>query len=78
MTLELDLHGFTIPQAIYKIQRTIVNNPLCRCIEVIHGFNHGCGLKNILKDKYNLHSKRVLKTLPVPFNEGRTYIILKD
>lgn len=78
MSLELDLHGLTIPQAIYEIQRTIVNNPSCRCIEAIHGFNNGCILKNVLKDKNNIHNKRVIKTLPVPFNEGRTLIFLRN
>lgn len=77
MTLELDLHGFTIPEAIKLIQRTIVNNPTCKCIEAIHGFNNGCALKNLLKNKTNLHNKRVLYTFPDPLNEGRTLIMLK-
>lgn len=41
MAIELDLHGFTLSQALYKIQRTIVANPKCNCIEVIHGYNQG-------------------------------------
>ncbi len=77
MTIELDLHGFTLSQALHEIQRTIVANPKCNCIEVIHGYNQGEQLKLFLKDKNNLHNKRVLKTQPVPFNEGRTFITLK-
>ena len=78
MSVELDLHGFTISQAIHEIQHTIIANPKCTCIEVIHGYNHGNILKNILRNKKNLHNRRVLKTLPVPFNEGRTFIFLKN
>ena len=77
MTLELDLHGFTCEEAIYKIQRTIVNNPLCDCIEVIHGFNNGSVLKNLLSNKSNIHNKRVITTYPNPYNMGRTTIVLK-
>ncbi len=77
MAIVLDLHSFTISQALHEIQRTIVANPKCNCIEVIHGYNQGEQLKLFLKDKNNLHNKRVLKTQPVPFNEGRTFIILK-
>ncbi len=77
MNLELDLHGLTVDEAINKIQRTIVKNQTCTCIETIHGYRNGCVLKNVLMDKNNLHNKRVLKTLPHPFNEGRTIIYLK-
>ena len=77
MLVELDIHGFTVSQAIHTIQRTIIANPKCTCIEVIHGFNNGCILKKALMDKNNIHSKKVLKTLPAPFNEGRTLIFLK-
>ncbi|MDE6408146.1 MAG: Smr/MutS family protein [Anaeroplasmataceae bacterium] len=78
MSVELDLHGFTIPQAIHMIQRTIVANPKCTCIEVIHGYNNGCILKNVLKNKYNIHNRKVIKTVPAPFNEGRTLIFLEN
>lgn len=77
MTLELDLHGKTSDEAVYTIQRAIVQNPNCNRIDVIHGFNNGCVLKNLLKKKENLHSKRVVCTRPDPFNLGRTIIYLK-
>ncbi len=77
MTIEIDLHGFTVSEAIHTIQRLIVNNPNCTCIEVIHGYNSGCILKDTLRNKYNIHSKRVKSTFPVPFNDGRTMIMLK-
>ena len=77
MTLELDLHGLNSEEAIYTIQRTIVNNPLCDYIEVIHGFNNGSVLKDLLSNKANIHSKRVIATYPNPYNKGRTLIELK-
>ena len=77
MTLELDLHGLTSEEAIYAIQRTIVNNPLCDYIEVIHGFNNGSVLKDLLSNKSNIHNRRVLATYPKPYNKGRTVIALK-
>ncbi len=77
MTLEVDLHGLSVCSAIRVIQRMIVQNPKCTCIEAIHGYNSGNVLKTVLSNKVNIHNKRVLKTLPVPFNDGRTMIILK-
>ena len=77
MTLEIDLHGKTSDEAIYLIQRTIVQNPNCDRIDVIHGFNNGCVLKNLLKKKENIHSKRVVGTSPNPYNLGMTTIYLK-
>ena len=77
MLIELDVHGYTIDYTIKTIQKTIVNNPKCSCIEVIHGFNNGSKIKELLRNKFNIHNRRVLKTLPVPFNDGRTMIILK-
>ena len=77
MTIELDLHGLTSDEAVYKIQREIVNHPECTCLEVIHGFNNGNTLKGLLKNKNNIHNKRVLNTCPCPFNMGRTLVYLK-
>ncbi|MDE5714659.1 MAG: Smr/MutS family protein [Anaeroplasmataceae bacterium] len=77
MALELDLHGFTIPQALYEIQRTIIANPKCNCIEIIHGYNQGNKIKHFLRDKNNIHNRRVIRTIPVPLNDGRTFIFLK-
>lgn len=77
MSLEFDAHGYSIEVTIRKIQRLIINHPDCTCIEVIHGYNNGSAIKNTLSNKINIHSKRVLKTLPVPFNEGRTMILLR-
>ncbi len=78
MLIELDVHGLTIPSVIKMIQRLIVKNPNCSCIEVIHGYNSGSKIKEYLKNKTNIHNKRVAKTLPTPFNEGRTMIFLKQ
>lgn len=77
MTKELDLHGYSLPCAIKKIQKTIVSNPYCKMIIAIHGFNNGDIIKNALMDYRCIHNKRVIKTLPEPFNEGRTFIYLK-
>lgn len=77
MNIEIDVHGCTLDEVIHKLQRLIVSNPKCRMIEVIHGFNNGCVIKNALKNKNNIHSKRVSSTCAKPFNEGRTLIYLK-
>ena len=77
MTLEIDLHGKTSDEAIYLLQRTIIQYPHCDRIDVIHGFNNGCVLKNLLRKKENIHSKRVLSTRPDPYNLGRTTIFLR-
>lgn len=77
MTKIIDLHDFSLGCAIKKIQRTIVENPECKKLIVIHGFNNGDVIKNTLADFRLIHNKRVIKTLPEPFNEGRTWIYLK-
>ena len=77
MSIEIDVHGYSVETTIKTIQKLIVQNPKCSCIEVVHGFNNGCLIKNILSNKWNIHSRRALKTLPVPFNDGRTMILLK-
>lgn len=77
MNIELDLHGLSLQEAIMKIQKTIVANPNCKCIEAIHGYNNGTKLKDALANKKNIHNSRVIKTIPNPYNNGRTNIILK-
>lgn len=76
MSITLDLHGYTSCEGVREIQKTIVLNPKCNCIEVIHGFNNGSSLKRLLENKINIHSKRVKKTLAHPFNPGRTLVFL--
>ena len=75
--LEFDVHGYSIEVAIRRIQRLIIDHPDCTCIEIIHGYNNGNAIKRVLSNAANIHSRRVIKTLPVPFNEGRTMIFLK-
>ena len=77
MTKILDLHGFTPQVAVKKIQKTIMENPKCEKLIAIHGFNRGNAIKNILLDHHNIHNNRTIKTIPEPFNEGRTWIYLK-
>ena len=77
MSIELDVHGLTVEETVRTIQRLIVDNPYCSCIEVIHGFNNGSKIKSLLSNKFNIHSKRVIRTAPVPYNAGRTMIYLK-
>ena len=77
MSIEIDVHGYSTEATIKTIQRLIVQNPKLTCIEVIHGYNNGSKIKDLLKNKFNIHNKRVLKTLPAPFNDGRTMIFLK-
>ena len=76
-TLEIDVHGFSKDATVRAIQNLIRRHPEATYIEVIHGYHNGCAIKNLLSNKCNIHSSRVLRTLPVPFNDGRTMIILK-
>lgn len=75
--LTLDLHGYTRKDALREIQRAIVQNPSCKLIEVVHGFNNGNELKELLRKKENLHNSRVISTVQSPCNEGRAFIHLK-
>ena len=47
----------------------------------LHGLTPSIAIQRIqrfIEDKNNLHNKRVIKTLPVPFNAGRTFIFLNS
>ena len=77
ISIELDLHGFTLVEAIKKIQRTIMTNLKCWKLIIIHGYHNGAVIKDALKDKNNLHNKRVIKTQEDLSNPGRTFIYLR-
>ena len=77
ITLEINLHDLTLVEAIRKIQRVIVDNLKCCKIIAIHGYHNGAVIKDALKDKNNLHNKRVIKTEEDLSNPGRTYIYLR-
>lgn len=76
MTKEINVHDCTKKEAIRNIQKVIVKYPTLDLLIVIHGFNNGSAIKEMLKNKYNIHNKRVKKTIPEPFNDGRTWIYL--
>lgn len=77
MKIEIDLHGCNKLESMRRIQSIIRENKDCEIIEAIHGFNNGAELKKLLSNPYNLHSKKIFKTLPVPLNDGRTFIYIR-
>lgn len=73
-TLTVDLHNMKVWDAWEYLDRFIALTPKgVNEVVVIHGYNNGTNLKNMLRQKYV--NKRVIKT-DVSWNEGRTSLFL--
>ncbi|XMB85859.1 hypothetical protein RJG79_10680 [Mycoplasmatota bacterium WC44] len=74
--IAIDLHFLSVSIAKIKVENIIKNCPsFVSEILVIHGFNNGTALKEMVAKK--IKNKRILATEETS-NEGITRIILKD
>lgn len=74
--IQVDLHGLTCAEA-----KRFLNNIICLVnpgfrFDVIHGYNHGTALKNMLMEDFN--NKRVIKKNPDHKNPGLTHILISQ
>lgn len=75
--LELDLHGCTVYQAEIAIDAALRRAKAGTYrIRLIHGYQGGTALKNMIRTKYRSHPK-VLR-LEVGMNQGQTDLVLRE
>ena len=75
--LELDLHGCTVYQAEIAIDAALRRAKAGTYrIRLIHGYQGGTALKNMIRTKYRSHPK-VLR-LEMGMNQGQTDLVLRE
>ena len=75
--LELDLHGCTVYQAEIAIDAALRRAKAGTSrIRLIHGYQGGTALRNMIRTKYRSHPK-VLR-LEMGMNQGQTDLVLRE
>ena len=75
--ISVDLHGLFQDEAIKVIDRALKDaDDSTYQIRLIHGYNRGTSLKNMIIDEYKYHPK-VLRVQPGD-NQGITLLILRE
>ena len=75
--IEIDLHGMFQGEAIKVIDKALNNaDGSTYQIKLIHGYNRGTSLKNMIIDEYKYHPK-VLRIKPGD-NLGITILVLRE
>lgn len=75
--IELDLHGMFQDEAIKAIDRVLKNaGDSTYQIKLIHGYNRGTNLKNMITEEYRYHPK--VKRIQPGDNLGITILILRE
>ena len=75
--LELDLHGCTVYQAEIAIDAAVRRAKAGTYrIRLIHGYQGGTALKNMIRTRYRSHPK-VLR-LEMGMNQGQTDLVLRE
>lgn len=75
--VSIDLHGLFQNEAIKVIDKALKNaDSSTYQIKLIHGYNRGTSLKNMIQDEYKYHPK-VLRIQPGD-NLGTTILVLRE
>ena len=75
--ISLDLHGMFQDEAIKAIDRALKSaDDSTYQIKLIHGYNRGTSLKNMITEEYRYHPK-VLRIQPGD-NLGTTILVLRE
>lgn len=75
--VSIDLHGLFQDEAIKVINKALKNaDNSTYQIKLIHGYNRGTSLKNMIIDEYKYHPK-VLRIQPGD-NLGTTILVLRE
>ena len=74
-TIRIDVHGKYVDEAMQLIRSTIASAPrTTEKIVVIHGYNSGMAIKDML---WRLRGPRVAEVCPSLLNQGETVVWLK-
>jgi len=75
--IDIDLHGMFRDEAIKAIDKALKSaDSGTYQIRLVHGYNHGTSLKNMIIDEYRYHPK-VLRVQPGD-NLGTTVLVLRE
>ena len=75
--IDIDLHGMFRDEAIKTIDKALKSaDSGTYQIRLVHGYNHGTSLKNMIIDEYRYHPK-VLRVQPGD-NLGTTVLVLRE
>ena len=75
--ITIDLHGLFRDEAIKTIDKALKNaDSSTYQIKLIHGYNRGTSLKNMIIDEYKYHPK-VMRIQPGD-NLGTTILVLRE
>jgi len=76
-TVELNVHGMTVTQAQVAIDAKLrrANSAVYR-IKVIHGYNSGTALRDMIRKNYQKHPK--VKRIELGLNQGVTELVLRE
>ena len=69
----VDVHGMKCVQARRFLNNIIALMEGAFRVIVIHGYNHGTAIKDMLADNFN--NKHIMKRLSDPYNHGVTYLL---
>ncbi|PAT02040.1 hypothetical protein CI105_04035 [Candidatus Izimaplasma bacterium ZiA1] len=76
MTIEIDIHGMVEYDAIKYLEKTLASlNKDVREVIVIHGFNKGNVLKEMVRNPNKLRSKKIIKR-KITMNQGQTILVI--
>ena len=75
--IEVDLHGLFRDEAVKVIDRALKNaDDSTYHIRLIHGYNRGTSLKNMIIEEYRYHPK--VKRIQPGDNLGTTILVLRE
>lgn len=75
--ITVDLHGLYQDEAIKVIDRTLKNSDQTTYqIKLVHGFNRGTSLKDMIFNEYRYHSK--VRRIQPGENLGVTILVLRE
>ena len=75
--IQIDLYGMTQDQAMKVIDQAIVSvGPGTYQLQLIHGYNRGTSLRNMIYDEYR-YDPRVKRIIPGD-NPGITVLVLRE
>jgi len=76
MTIEVDIHGMVEYDAIKYLEKTLATlNKNVTEVIVIHGFNKGNVLKEMVRNPNKLRSKKILRR-KITLNQGQTILVI--
>ena len=75
--ISVDLHGLTVAKAKRLLSNIIALDKDGKDILIIHGYNHGTAIKDMVNDEKLLNNPRISKRETSIYNLGQTKLKIK-